>query len=150
MVYGGINGAGIQKKTCDLRLRVVLMFAACIVAALIGRMNHQRNRSTFYDDSLQIINTRLVKLRELSLSGNHYITQKEVKKTSTILPNCIFCGVFCLATKKTTTKKKTIPKVYDNQFFNEHLCKYFNKFNDTVKVTTLQNMTPNMPNQNLF
>lgn len=107
MVYGGINGAGIQKKMCDLRLRVVLMFAACIVAALIGRMNHQRNRSTFYDDSLQIINTRLVKLRELSLSGNHYITQKEVKKKSTILPNCIFCGVFCLATKKNNNNKNS-------------------------------------------
>lgn len=103
-----------RKKTCDLRLRVVLMFAACIVAALIGRMNHQRNRSTFYDDSLQIINTRLVKLRELSLSGNHYITQKEVKKKSTILPNCIFCGVFCLATKKTTTKKNNSESLWQS------------------------------------
>lgn len=50
VVYGGMKGAGIQKEMCDLRLRVVLMFAACIVATLIGRMNHQRNRSTFYDD----------------------------------------------------------------------------------------------------
>lgn len=52
VVYGGMKGAGIQKKMCDSRLQVVLMFAACIVATLIGRMNHQRNRSTFYDDSL--------------------------------------------------------------------------------------------------
>lgn len=144
------NGAGIQKKTCDLRLRVVLMFAACIVAALIGRMNHQRNRSTFYDDSLQIINTRLVKLRELSLSGNHYITQKEVKKKIHNSSQLHLLRCFLFSYKKNNNQKKTIPKVYDNQFFNEHLCKYFNKFNDTVKVTTLQNMTPNMPNQNLF
>lgn len=53
VVYGGMKGAGIQKKMCDSRLRVVLMFAACIVATLKGRMNHQqRNRSTFYDYSL--------------------------------------------------------------------------------------------------
>lgn len=30
--------SGYPEKKCDLRLRVVLMFAACIVAALIGRM----------------------------------------------------------------------------------------------------------------
>lgn len=41
-----------EKKMCDLRLRVVLMFATRIVATLIGRMNHQRIRSTFYDDLL--------------------------------------------------------------------------------------------------
>lgn len=44
VVFGGIKGAGYpvsKKKMCDLRLRVMLMFATCILATLIGRMNHQ-------------------------------------------------------------------------------------------------------------
>lgn len=88
MFFSGLwwnERSGYPEKMCDSRLRVVLMFATCIVATLIGRMNHQRNRSTFYDDSLQIINTRLVKLRELSLSGNHYITQKEILPNSSLV-----------------------------------------------------------------